>query len=83
MASVPSTKARATSDSRRLRERSVVAQHDERLAHVEAEALGQLALGLLDDDPAVQRRLQLLVERVAAAQLRSCSRPMVATSASA
>jgi hypothetical protein len=45
----------------------VVAQHDERLAHVKAEALGQLALGLLDDDPAVQRRLQLLVERVAAA----------------
>jgi hypothetical protein len=32
-----------------------------------SEALGELALGLLDDDPAVQRGLQLLIEGVAVA----------------
>jgi hypothetical protein len=38
------------------------------LVHAQAEALGELAFGLLDDDPAIQRGLQLLVEDVAAAQ---------------
>jgi hypothetical protein len=42
----------------------VVAQQRERLGHVQAETLSQLALSLLDDDPAVQRGLQLLIERV-------------------
>jgi hypothetical protein len=32
-----------------------VAQHGECLVHIEAEALGELALGLFDDDPVVQR----------------------------
>src|SRR5580704_17739898 len=45
----------------------LVAQQAERLVHVQAEALGELALGLLDDDPAVQRGLQLLVQGVAVA----------------
>ncbi len=39
----------------------VVTQDAERLVHVQAEALGELALGLLDDDPAIQRGLQLLI----------------------
>jgi hypothetical protein len=45
----------------------VVAQDAERLVHVQAEAFGELALGLLDDDPAVQRGLQLLIHGVAVA----------------
>ena len=57
--------ARATSDRRRLR--VLVAQDAERLVHVQAEAFGELALGLLDDDPAVQRGLQLLIHGVAVA----------------
>src|SRR2546430_192788 len=42
-----------------------VAEQREGLVHVHPEPLGELALGLLDDDPAVQRRLQLLVQDVA------------------
>ncbi len=45
----------------------LVAQQGERLVDVDAQPLGELALGLLDDDPAVQRGLQLLVEGIAAA----------------
>jgi hypothetical protein len=45
----------------------VVAQDAERLVHVQAEAFGELTLGLLDDDPAVQRGLQLLIHGVAVA----------------
>jgi len=37
-------------------------QEAECLVHVQAETLGEYALGLLDDDPAVQRGLQLLSE---------------------
>ena len=44
-----------------------VAQQVEGLIHVHPEALGELALGLLDDDPAVQRGLQLFIEGVAVA----------------
>src|SRR5580698_1358521 len=44
-------------------------QQAEGLVHVQAEALGQLALGLLDDDPAVQRGLQLFVEGIAVAHV--------------
>jgi len=39
----------------------------EGLVHIQAKALGELALGLLDDDPAVQRGLQLLIQGVAMA----------------
>src|SRR5713226_8419066 len=46
----------------------VAPQGVERPVHAHSRALGQLALGLLDGDPAVQRGLQLLVERLAAAQ---------------
>src|SRR5690349_19192289 len=38
----------------------VVAEHGEGAVHVDAEPLGELALGLLDHDPAVQRGLKLL-----------------------
>jgi hypothetical protein len=38
----------------------VIAQQRERLVHGQVEALGQLALGLLDNDPAVQGGLELL-----------------------
>src|SRR3984957_12207844 len=44
-----------------------VTQEAERLVHVHPEALGELALSLLDDHPAVQRGLQLLVQGVAVA----------------
>src|SRR5450755_1068748 len=43
-------------------------QDVEGIVHVQAEALGEFPLRLLDDDSAVQRGLQLLVERLAAAQ---------------
>src|SRR6266568_2010454 len=43
----------------------MVSQEGECLIHAQAEALGELAFGLLDDDPAVQRELELLVEGVA------------------
>jgi hypothetical protein len=36
------------------------------VVHVQAEALGEDALGLLDDDLAVQRGLQLLAKDLAA-----------------
>ena len=58
-------------------------QQGECLVHVQAEPLGELALGLLDDHPAVQGALQLFVRVSPRRALRSCSRPMVATSASA
>src|SRR3984893_2855593 len=45
----------------------LVPQQRERLVDVDAQPLGEFALGLLDDDPAVQRGLQLLVEGIAAA----------------
>ncbi len=44
----------------------VAAQPVERGVHGEPGALGQHPLGLLDDDPAVQRGLQLLVDDLAA-----------------
>jgi hypothetical protein len=44
-------------------------QHRERPAHVDAEPLGELALGLLDDDPAVQGGLELLGGGLAAAHV--------------
>src|ERR1700722_9373367 len=44
-------------------------QHAECLVHVDAEALGELAFGLLDGDPAVQGRLELLGEGFAAAHV--------------
>ena len=45
----------------------LVPQQRERLVDVDAQPLGEFALGLLDDDPAVQRGLQLLVEGIAVA----------------
>jgi len=42
-----------------------VAEQGEGLVHVHPEAFGELALGLLDDHPAIQRGLQLLVQDVA------------------
>jgi hypothetical protein len=56
--------ARASSDSRRFLAAGAVAQECERVGHVEPEAFGQHALGLLDQDPAVQRVLQLFGEGV-------------------
>jgi len=44
----------------------VVAELAEGLSHVQPEPLGELSLGLLDHDPAVQRGLKLLVQDVAA-----------------
>lgn len=49
--------------------RGVVTQHGECPGHVEAEALGQLPGGLLDDDGAVQRCLKLFGQCLAAAQV--------------
>ena len=47
----------------------VVAQQREGLVHVQAEPLGEPALGLLDDDPAVQRGLELLGQGLGAAHV--------------
>jgi hypothetical protein len=47
----------------------VIAQQRESLVHVQAEPLGEPALGLLDDDTAVQRRLELLGEGLGAAHV--------------
>jgi hypothetical protein len=47
----------------------VVADHGEGAVHVDAEPLGELALCLLDDDPAVQRGLELLGDGLAAAHI--------------
>jgi hypothetical protein len=38
----------------------VLAQHLEGMVDVDAETLGELAFGLLDDDPAVEGALELL-----------------------
>jgi len=67
--SVPSMNARARSDTGEVAASGPVAQGAECLCHVQAEALGELALGLLDEDPAVQGDLQLLVQGVAVAQV--------------
>jgi hypothetical protein len=48
---------------------AVVAQQSEGLVHVDAEALGEFAFGLLDDDPAVQGGLELLGDGFAAAHV--------------
>ena len=55
----------------------------ERHAHLQTAALGEHALGLLDDDPAVQGVLQLLGEQPATESDRCCKMAMVATSARA
>ena len=44
----------------------VIAQQLEGLVHVDAQPLGELTLGLLDDDPAGQGGLKLLGDRLAA-----------------
>src|SRR5436189_6385954 len=49
----------------------VIAQHLEGVVHVDAEPLGELALGLLDHHPAVQRGLELLDDVLAAAHVPS------------
>ncbi len=50
-------------------------QHRERPAHVDAEPLGELALGLLDDDPAVQGGLELLGGGLAATHVPLVQQP--------
>ena len=65
--SVPSTMAWARSDRRRLLVAGAAAQQGEGLVDVQLEAFGQDALGLFDQDAAVQRGLQLLGQDVAAA----------------
>ena len=45
------------------------------MVHVQAETLGELALGLLDDDPAVECRLELLGEGLGAAHVPFLQQP--------
>jgi len=54
-----------------------------RAVHVGAVLLGELAVGLLDHDPAIQRGLELLGDSLAVAYVALMQQPMVATSASA
>src|ERR1700684_3732378 len=53
----------------------VIAQHVEGAAHVDGEPLGELALGLLDHDPAVQRGLEVLRDGFAAAHVALVQQP--------
>src|SRR6202035_2835881 len=46
-----------------------LAEQREGLVHVQAGPLGELALGLLDNDPAIQCRLELLGEGLGAAHV--------------
>ena len=64
---VPLATSRASSDSRRLRELGSPAQHFECVVGADLQPLGQDALGLLDDDPASERQLQLPGDDLAAA----------------
>jgi hypothetical protein len=60
-------RARARSD-RLVAVSGVVSQDGKCLVHVQVEAFGEFPFGLLDNDPAVQGGLQLLVEGFAALQ---------------
>jgi hypothetical protein len=61
----------------------VIAQQGEGLVHIHPETLGELPLGLLDDNPAAKGCLELLGDVSLRRTFRSCNSPMVATSASA
>jgi hypothetical protein len=61
----------------------IIAQQLEGLVHVDTEALGELAPGLLDDDPAVRAPWSCSATTSLRRTYRSCSSPIVATSARA
>ena len=53
----------------------VLAQRSEGLVHVEAATLGELAFGLLDDDPAIEGCLELLGAGLAAVHVPLMEQP--------